>query len=209
QPRSAPRAEPFFHRFPQAFPQARTGAPHACVSVARAVEDDAALRVRRTRRQLPAGERSVSVGCTGRTDRHTPNAKNGRSLAGCCHHSCNGQPRRGIEFFVAPPARLSRIARLRWAAVRRRRQTPQPWEGASMKRRQRGLGALALLLPACTAVDVPDAGRGPLAPVQSTAGQRDYSPGALYAERHGGFLTRAKRYEPKVFARYTLMADAQ
>jgi len=78
-----------------------------------------------------------------------------------------------------------------------------------MKRRQLGLGALALLLPACTAVDVPDAGRGPLAPVQSTAGQRDYSPGALYAERHGGFLTRAKRYEPKVFARYTLMADAQ
>lgn len=40
-------------------------------------------------------------------------------------------------------------------------------------------------------------------------GQTDYSPGALFMDRHGGFLTQSKRYEPKIWARYALMANAQ
>ncbi len=44
---------------------------------------------------------------------------------------------------------------------------------------------------------------------QGQPGQRDYSPGALFMDRHGGFLTQSKRYEPKFSARYALLADTQ
>jgi hypothetical protein len=44
---------------------------------------------------------------------------------------------------------------------------------------------------------------------QEGQGARDYSPGGLFAERHGAYLTRARRYEPKVSARYMLMPNAQ
>lgn len=82
-----------------------------------------------------------------------------------------------------------------------------------MSKSQLWLGAGALLLAACTTVtERSTAGDGLPATMlarQDTVGQRDYSPGGLFAERHGGFLSRAKRYEPRLFGRYTLMPDAQ
>ncbi len=96
-----------------------------------------------------------------------------------------------------------------------------------MSKSQFWLGAGTLLLAACTTVtdrghlgtldSTPHGGvdgsvarSGGTTPVaQDSVGQRDYSPGGLFAERHGGFLTRARRYEPKIFARYTVMPDTQ
>ena len=73
------------------------------------------------------------------------------------------------------------------------------------------LGATTLLLTACATVnDRGEVGGAPPVPLaQDGVGQRDYSPGGLFAERHGGFLTRAKRYEPRLFGRYTLMPNGQ
>jgi hypothetical protein len=95
-----------------------------------------------------------------------------------------------------------------------------------MNKCQVWLGAGTLLVAACTTVNnggdlsahragadnpglVATAAATAAVPVQDGVGQRDYSPSGLFAERHGGFLTRAKRYEPKLFVRYMVMADAQ
>lgn len=69
------------------------------------------------------------------------------------------------------------------------------------------LGACTLLLTACATVSKHD-DYGPAAP-QDGQGSRDYSPSGLFAERHGAYTTRAKRYEPKIFARYTLLPNAK
>lgn len=96
-----------------------------------------------------------------------------------------------------------------------------------MVSRQVWFGVTALMLAACSTVGPrmgqdsgADARAGARLPSASDArsapgpqggagGQTDYSPGALYMDRHGGFLTQSKRYEPKVWARYALMANAQ
>lgn len=73
------------------------------------------------------------------------------------------------------------------------------------------LWAGVLLTAACSTVNDHD-NSAPAATAtapQDGPGQRDYSPSGLFAERHGGFLTRAKRYEPRMFARYMVMPDAQ
>lgn len=73
------------------------------------------------------------------------------------------------------------------------------------------LGVCMLGLSACATVNHREPDRSaPVAAVpQDGHSARDYSPNALFAERHGTFLTQATRYEPKVFARYTLIPNAQ
>ncbi|MEZ5962876.1 MAG: hypothetical protein R3F56_03420 [Planctomycetota bacterium] len=74
------------------------------------------------------------------------------------------------------------------------------------------LGAGMLTLSACATVSKRD--DGPALPAAAVGqdeqqGSRDYSPGGLFAERHGAYWTRSKRYEPKVFARYMLLPNTK
>jgi len=73
-----------------------------------------------------------------------------------------------------------------------------------MSKGQLWLGACTVCLSACAAV-----GGGEGTTPQDGPPARDYSPGGLFSERHGAYLTRSKRYEPKGFARYTLIPNAK
>lgn len=71
------------------------------------------------------------------------------------------------------------------------------------------LWAGVLMSAACSTVNHETNGAPSPALPQDGVGQRDYSPSGLFAERHGSFLTKAKRYEPRLMARYSLMPNGQ